>query len=150
MLQRPVFSFLAVFVGLGACAPVDDGSSAAVGELSGRPACQFVRCVYPLCAPDQHLVVPIGQCCPVCRGPVTNDRCATVLCAAVVCGEGKVLVRHGNDCCGRCVTAPSPVECNIDDDCPQYVCVRCPCPVSSCQGRRCVTQTPSETTCGGS
>ncbi|MBK8691887.1 MAG: hypothetical protein IPN17_06175 [Deltaproteobacteria bacterium] len=74
-----------------ACAPLDDAQDTAVQEVSGRPVCQYVKCAYPLCAEGQNLVIPQGQCCPVCRGPSPSDRCATVLCAAVACGEGRRL-----------------------------------------------------------
>ena len=77
-----------------------------------------------------------------------EDRCAAVLCAAVACNPGEVLVRRGSDCCGTCVREPRTLECATDADCPQYACFACPCPTSSCQGRRCVTRTPDASTCG--
>lgn len=143
---RPHAAFVAFTLLLGACAPIDDADTAVQG-VSARPMCEYVKCAYPLCAQGQHMVIPNGQCCPVCRGPSPNDRCATVLCAALACAQGEVLVRHGNDCCGRCEPAHPVAECTTDLDCPQLYCFACPCPTTSCQGRRCVTQTPDASTC---
>ena len=28
--------------------------------------CRFVLCAYPDCLPNEHTVIPPGQCCPVC------------------------------------------------------------------------------------
>ncbi|MBK6530565.1 MAG: hypothetical protein IPF99_13430 [Deltaproteobacteria bacterium] len=146
-LVHPRTVFVAFSLLFSACAPLDDAQDTAVQEVSGRPVCQYVKCAYPLCAEGQNLVIPQGQCCPVCRGPSPSDRCATVLCAAVACGEGEVLVRRGNDCCGRCERAPAVAECTRDEDCPQIMCIACPCPTTACQGRRCVTQTADASTC---
>lgn len=144
----PRGSFVALSLLVGACAPVDGSEDSVAQGVSSRPMCEYVKCAYPLCAPGQHMVIPNGQCCPVCRGPAREDRCAAVLCAAVACADGEILVRRGNDCCGTCAPAPSIAECAQDLDCPQIQCIACPCPVASCQGRRCVTQTPDASTCG--
>lgn len=146
-LPRRSALFSALTLALGACAPVDDAQQSVAQGISSRPMCEYVKCAYPLCAQGQHLVIPRGQCCPVCHGPSNVDRCAAVLCAAVVCGEGEILVRNGNDCCGRCAPAPAVAECSSDEDCPQIYCFACPCPTSICQGRRCVTSTPDASTC---
>jgi hypothetical protein len=143
-----------VFVGAGCAAETGDGSESAVAssENVGTVAseakidCSYVKCAVPLCGPNQHLVQ--SGCCPVCKGP--SDRCADVMCLAVECAEGEVRVHNGaNDCCGTCKPAPKVAECETDLDCPQLNCFACPCPTTSCQGRKCVTQTPDASTCGG-
>lgn len=142
-----VFAF--VFVAVG-CASEATGPSEPAPVSSEADAlkvdCSYVKCAMPLCGPRQHLSQQ--GCCPVCVGP--DDKCATVLCAAVECPAGEVRVTKGGDCCGRCVPLSNTPECNDDLDCPQYQCIACPCPVSSCVGRRCVTTTPDASTCGSS
>src|SRR5436190_22718938 len=59
--------------------------------------CSLVRCPMPLCAQGQHLAYQ-GSCCPTCVGN-NNSKCATVLCAAVVCGDGEEAVTAKGQCC---------------------------------------------------
>jgi hypothetical protein len=136
-----VFSMATSWMG---CA-VDAGEDFQVEEARGRADCELVRCAVPECADGQHLSYQ-GRCCPTCVG--APSRCATVLCLAVACEEGEILVTSPGDCCGHCVKAPAAQECRTDDDCPQIACFACPCPVATCQGRQCVTRTPDESTCG--
>ncbi len=110
--------------------------------------CSLVRCALPLCSEGQHLAYQ-GSCCPTCVGNAGTSRCATVLCAAVVCAEDEQAVTPKGQCCPQCVKKPSVKECQSDSDCPQYYCIQCPCPYSTCQGQKCVTQTPDSSTCGG-
>jgi hypothetical protein len=131
---------------LGGCAVnvEDDGASTAkVDEL--RADCALVRCALPMCSDGQRLSYE-GGCCPRCVG--APSKCATVMCAAIACAEGEQLVTSPGDCCGRCAKAPKVAECNTDSDCPQLYCFACPCPVSTCSGRKCVTSTPDASTCG--
>jgi hypothetical protein len=36
------------------------------GPGPGPINCKFVLCAYPDCLPNEHTVIPPGQCCPVC------------------------------------------------------------------------------------
>ncbi len=141
-----------VALGVAGCASENDDPetaiSSSVDELgkADKIDCSYVKCAMPLCAQGQHLTYQ-GGCCPVCVG--APSRCATVLCAAVTCGEGEIAVTPSGQCCPRCVKAPQVKECQTDLDCPQYACFACPCPVSSCRGNKCVTSTPDASTCGG-
>lgn len=132
---------------LGGCAvnAQDDGPSAAKSD-EAKIDCSYVKCAIPLCADGQRLSFQ-GGCCPRCVG--APSKCATVLCAAVACGEGEVLATSPGDCCGHCVPAPKVATCNTDADCPQLYCIACPCPVTTCVGNKCQTTTPDESTCGG-
>lgn len=143
--------FVVVMLGaLGCASEMVDASADALGadsEALARSAdCSLVRCALPECASGQRLSYR-GGCCPVCVG--APSRCATVLCAAVACPEGHELVTSPGDCCGHCVPERPTQECRSDEDCPQYACIRCPCPVSECRAGQCVTWTPDESTCGG-
>jgi hypothetical protein len=134
-----------------ACATPNEANEPQRGVVASeaKADCSLVRCAEPLCGPNQHLAYQ-GDCCPTCVGPTSSSSCATVLCAPVVCPEGEVLVfKNKNDCCGTCAKQPAVKECTTDADCPQYYCITCPCPYSECQGTRCVTRTPDESTCGG-
>jgi hypothetical protein len=45
------------------------GVSAVAGHKPvpiGPPDCRFVLCAYPDCGPDEQVVIPPGECCPVC------------------------------------------------------------------------------------
>lgn len=150
MFARRLRSLILSFVALTASCTadtVDDGPSAGSDEALRRD-CDAVRCALPECGDGQHLAYQGGSCCPTCVG--RPSRCATVLCAAVACPEGQQLVTSPGDCCGHCVPKPAVAECTTTDDCPVYNCIRCPCPYSECVGRKCVTRTPAESTCGGS
>jgi hypothetical protein len=136
------------FACLASCAVAPAEESASTASTSEvKLDCAAVLCALPDCAPNQHLATH-GGCCPICVGG--SSRCATVMCAAVVCPEGEQLVTSNGDCCGHCAKAPAVKECTTADDCPQYYCIQCPCPVSECVGRKCVTHTPDISTCGGS
>lgn len=113
-------------------------------EIGVRPGCEAVRCPMPLCVQGQHLAYQ-GSCCPTCVGP--EPRCADVACPMYHCVEGMQLVTPPGQCCPNCRPIPPSPECTTDLDCPQIQCIRCPCPVSTCQGRRCVSTTPAESTC---
>lgn len=132
---------MVVGLGLSGCAA---GPEVGSSSEDLRVDCSLVRCALPLCAEGQHLVYG-GGCCPRCVG--APSRCATVLCAAVACDEGEELVTSPGDCCGHCAPAHAVAECTTDSDCPQYYCIACPCPVSECSGRTCVTWTPDASTC---
>lgn len=138
----------AVLVVSGCAADVVDTTETGVDSeaLRRNGDCDLVRCPLPLCADGQHLSYR-GGCCPVCVG--APSRCATVLCAAVVCGEDEQLVTSPGQCCPHCSPRPPVAECSSDLDCPQYSCIQCPCPVSECRGHQCVTSTPDASTCGG-
>lgn len=129
---------------VGAAAP--EGEQVEAVELGAKIDCSYVKCAMPVCAEGQHLKLQ-GGCCPVCVGP--ESRCADVMCAAVACDEGEQLVTSPGKCCGQCKPAPAVQECSSDDDCPVYTCIQCPCPVSECRGKQCVTETPDASTCGG-
>lgn len=105
--------------------------------------CSYVKCAMPECGPRQHL--SNQGCCPTCVGP--EDRCATVLCAAVVCADDEIAVTAKGQCCPQCQKRPSVKECRTSADCPIYYCIQCPCPYSECRGGSCVTQTPDSSTC---
>ncbi len=138
-----VVSLLGVLV-VACSATPDEGSESSTEALS--PACDAVKCAMPLCAQGQHLAYQ-GSCCPTCAGP--TSRCAGIMCKMVACPEGQALATSNGDCCGHCVPVKAVPACNTDLDCPQIMCIRCPCPVSTCRGKQCVTTTPDESTCGG-
>jgi hypothetical protein len=144
LISAGIFTGAALLLTLTGCGA--DAASSQSEAVSARTDCSLVRCALPVCAEGQRLANVGGSCCPTCVGP--EPRCAAVLCAAVVCPEGSQLVTSPGDCCGRCAPIPPAAECVTDSDCPQLQCLRCPCPVSSCQGRSCVTRTPAESTCG--
>lgn len=131
-----------------ACAATtaEDEGAATTNEGAQKIDCSYVKCAAPECADGQHLSQSQGTCCPTCVG--RPSRCATVLCAAVECADGEQRVYSNGDCCGRCVKTPAVKECRTDLDCPQIYCFACPCPVSTCQGGKCVSHTPDESTCG--
>jgi hypothetical protein len=128
-------------------APQTD-TSAEYGKADrGGKDCDLVKCPMPLCVQGQHLAYQ-GSCCPTCVGGQPS-RCADVLCPALACAIGYELVTNNGECCGRCMPSHPVAECTVDADCPQFYCFACPCPYSTCQGRQCVTQTPSADTCAG-
>jgi hypothetical protein len=133
-------------VGMGCAASTEEQASVATEAEALRVDCAAVMCADPNCGEGQHLAYQ-GSCCPTCVG--RPDRCATVMCLTVECPEGEQRVYNGGDCCGRCMPTPPVKECSTDLDCPQYYCIACPCPISECVGNKCVTRTPSATTCGG-
>lgn len=136
---------LGVCVLVVACSAGTEEPSQSAGSALA-PRCDGARCPMPLCAQGQHLSYQ-GGCCPTCVGPMS--RCAGIMCKMMACPEGQALVTNPGDCCGKCVPVAAVAECTTDLDCPQLECIRCPCPTSSCQGRKCVTTTPSESSCGG-
>ena len=138
--------FVAALVA-GCSADVIDTSEvgADLEALAASADCSLVRCALPECGDGQQLSYR-GGCCPVCVG--APSRCADVLCPAVECPEGQQRITSPGSCCGRCVPARPVATCETDADCPDYQCFACPCPVSSCRGRECVTSTPDASTCG--
>jgi hypothetical protein len=139
------FALAASSMTLAGCSS-ETGIEARGDDLAVRPGCEAVRCPMPLCVQGQHLAYQ-GSCCPTCVGP--EPRCADVACPMYLCAQGTQLVTPPGQCCGRCQPTAPAAECATDLDCPQLECFRCPCPVATCQGRRCVTSTPSASTCGG-
>lgn len=144
-MLRGLFLVVCVLAGAGCAEVIDTSDVGADSEALGRSVdCALVLCALPDCAENQQLSYR-GGCCPICVG--TPSRCDTVLCAAVACPEGEELVTTPGDCCGHCVPQHPVQECLTDDDCPQYYCIQCPCPVSECRGTQCVTSTPDASTC---
>eukprot|EP01084_Bolivina_argentea_P140096 246393_1 len=64
--------------------------------------CDFVKCLAPLCASNEELFTPPGQCCARCTRKGNSPNCATVLCAAVACADGEEQFIPGGQCCPKC------------------------------------------------
>jgi len=55
-------SFLSVAIGLIGFV----GLVSAPAQARPPINCRIVLCAYPDCLPNEHTVIPPGQCCPVC------------------------------------------------------------------------------------
>jgi hypothetical protein len=85
------------------------------GGTGGYDQCARVDCAYPVCPDGVPVVVPEGQCCPICS-------CELVDCAVPICPPGVGVVTLPGECCPVCERDPaascSEVTCNTMPTCP--------------------------------
>ncbi len=87
-----------------------------IGVITAVPIdCSVIRCLTPVCNPEDRVVTPPGQCCSIC---VPDVDCSAVFCPKRLCEEGETLEVPKGKCCPVCVPGV---------DCSAVVCLRPVC-----------------------